>query len=482
MAQSESIPLLGPGLSLLSWKTFVARMESMVSSHSGPLEAFPMALKQHFGPEYDQLRAFTARILRLRATLPVLGNVVFVHGTMCGNLTTRFGSTEDLLWLNLPRLSQGELALLRLAEDGSDLDPTCPLNVSGINKMAYAGVLLWLQGRWNVQPFAYDWRKDLDGAADALALHIEKHFAGQPVHLVAHSMGGMVCRNFIRRHGYLWREMRDPTLQRGGRLVMLGTPHSGTYLSTQAMSGQSELVSMMAGVDLKHSSDEILTILDTFVANYQLLPAPSSLTEDSMDLYSRETWGDLPVSERHLMRARAFHQELTTPENCDPERLINVMGYGIPTPCALPHNAPGTFEHRFTLRGDGVTTLELGTLPGVPTGYLMANHLELAVNPRILAALDDLLLRGSSRLLWPRPLMLGSSRIPALHKLQEWGDQVVAKELRTLAQQSTQPSNDPAESRRAERFMIQTLMGERRLSRRLWELELPRARAFLDPS
>ena len=33
-------------------------------------------------------------------------------------------------------------------------------------------------------------------------------FPGQPVHLVAHSMGGLVSRNFIRRHPDVWQGMR----------------------------------------------------------------------------------------------------------------------------------------------------------------------------------------------------------------------------------------------------------------------------------
>ena len=56
------------------------------------------------------------------------------------------------------------------------------------------------RARWNAEPFAYDWRKGIDTASDELARVIRARFPGQPVHIVAHSMGGLVARNMIRRH------------------------------------------------------------------------------------------------------------------------------------------------------------------------------------------------------------------------------------------------------------------------------------------
>jgi alpha-beta hydrolase superfamily lysophospholipase len=51
-----------------------------------------------------------------------------------------------------------------------------------------------------VQPFAFDWRKDIDVSSKALPDFIVDKFQDEPVHLLAHSMGGLVSRNFIRSH------------------------------------------------------------------------------------------------------------------------------------------------------------------------------------------------------------------------------------------------------------------------------------------
>ncbi len=63
---------------------------------------------------------------------------------------------------------------------------------------------------WNAQAFWYDWRKNLDEAADQLRFEIDRWFGfDAPIHLVAHAMGGLVCRTFIKRHPDRWKTMWD---------------------------------------------------------------------------------------------------------------------------------------------------------------------------------------------------------------------------------------------------------------------------------
>ncbi|MGZ3316904.1 MAG: esterase/lipase family protein, partial [Isosphaeraceae bacterium] len=68
------------------------------------------------------------------------------------------------------------------------------------------------------------------------SIQIDRWFGfDAPVHLVAHAMGGLVCRTFIKRHPDRWKTMWDAERngERGGRLVMLGTPNHGSYLTLQ---------------------------------------------------------------------------------------------------------------------------------------------------------------------------------------------------------------------------------------------------------
>jgi triacylglycerol esterase/lipase EstA (alpha/beta hydrolase family) len=64
----------------------------------------------------------------------------------------------------------------------------------------------------------------IDDMADVLARHVEETMAAagaRRVSLVAHSMGGLVCRAYLRRHG----------AGRIARLVTIGTPHHGTQVA-----------------------------------------------------------------------------------------------------------------------------------------------------------------------------------------------------------------------------------------------------------
>lgn len=62
---------------------------------------------------------------------------------------------------------------------------------------------------------------DLKGNAEQLNNYLEQEVVGDTVHLVAHSLGGLVVR----------RLLDDFPQQRPGRVVTLGTPHQGSYVA-----------------------------------------------------------------------------------------------------------------------------------------------------------------------------------------------------------------------------------------------------------
>ena len=66
--------------------------------------------------------------------------------------------------------------------------------------------------------------RDLKKNAERLNNYLAKHVEGETVHLVAHSLGGLVVR----------RLLHDFPNQRPGRVVTLGTPHQGSYVAHRA--------------------------------------------------------------------------------------------------------------------------------------------------------------------------------------------------------------------------------------------------------
>ena len=228
----------------LGWDSFEEKLQP-VTRGTKRSAAEEQALREYFGEEYADLQRLADHVRLARSSrAPLLGNVVFLHGIMGANLLTREkNGDEDLVWVNVPRLAAGQLKRLRLSPDGKhDADPAFTVRAADLDKRTYARTILWLRARWNVQPFAYDWRRDIDESADAPARFIRAQFGDQPVHLVAHSMGGLVCRNFIRRHKDLWDKLRDGEGSRGGRLIMLGTPNFGSFAIPQALTGGEKMI------------------------------------------------------------------------------------------------------------------------------------------------------------------------------------------------------------------------------------------------
>src|SRR5262249_1280933 len=201
---------------------------------------------------------------------------------------------------------------LQLAPDGSPLPPPPTIITDGLYASVYMPLLMELMERWQVVPFGYDWRIDVDKSAAALAQVVKSWAKGEPVHLLVHSMGGLVARRFIQLFPDLWSAMQDPDgAGRGGRLVMMGTPNRGSFAITLALSGEARLVKILAKIDLTRDVNELLRVLNTFPGSYHMLPSPKvNLGDDHVKLFDAASWGRLPVFAGLLAMGRRFPETL----------------------------------------------------------------------------------------------------------------------------------------------------------------------------
>jgi pimeloyl-ACP methyl ester carboxylesterase len=392
----------------MEWDTLEDSL--LPSSRGAKAATSEQSLRDYFGDEeYEKLKqlARQSRAVRTKRALgkvPPLGNIILIPGVMGSNLARLENGDRDTIWIHYLRIIAGQISTLKLAGDGKS--PT----VSGlkivpteIDKRTYARAVIKLRGRWNVEPFAYDWRKDLDAASDSLLSFINEKFGNQPVNLVAHSMGGLVSRNFIRRHKKRWESMRGDDKQ-GGRLVMLGTPNFGSFNIPQVLTGVESLVVLLSRADLGHDLRGVLEIINTFLGCYLMLPAPSKIPMSMQGIYDRDTWGDWPISSDHLDRARQFHQGLEDPDTIDPARMTYVAGCNRRTVSGLEVVSPGEFRYTETLEGDGRVTHKLGLLEGIRTYYVNEVHGDLTRNDVVLQAVEDILQRGVTAALSEKPI------------------------------------------------------------------------------
>ncbi|MDQ3520055.1 MAG: CHAT domain-containing protein [Gemmatimonadota bacterium] len=373
-------------------------------------------LRTYFGDlRYQRLHGLAVRRASTRGKRGEKGNVVIIHGIMGAELSAFDGERKNRIWMRVLRLLLGGLVGLRLNDDGSgDADGVGEVRATGILKNTYGEIILSLAEHWNVKPFWFDWRKDIRTAAGQLDVKISEWFGDRaPVHIVAHSMGGLVARTFIKQYPKRWKAMR-------GRLVMLGTPNHGSFDIPSVLTGADKTVRKLELCDIKHNLGEVLEILHTFVGSYQMLPSPKEMPSIA-PLYNAETYGTLrkplSVPQRHLDNARAFHEWLR--DAIDPANMIYIAGYNRPTLCDIKKQNWKSLDsldaYAVTLEGDGRVPHALGKLKGVPTYYVDELHGDLPSNQQVLASLEELLQHGVTDRL-PMSMPAQSARGPAAEK------------------------------------------------------------------
>lgn len=370
------------------------------------------------------------RSARSRPRAARLGKVIVLHGLAGAQLDSVDARGDpDRVWLDFFRLAAGRLADLELRPDGKPASPDVrEVRPAGLFPHGYLPILLRLDELgWDVRPFAYDWRLDISHSALGLARVVKSFGGGEPVHLVAHSMGGLVARRFIQLQRDLWTRMDDANgRRRGGRLVMLGTPNRGSFAIPLLLAGRELLVKALDLVDRPLHGRSAVKVTNTFPASYQLLPSPhvqvlvDGAPDDHVRLFRADVWSaGLDVSPDLLKAAESLHRDLHQVN--DPERLFSVAGYDQDTPWGIRIQ-----EQRFlfssTKDGDGRVPHALGLLPGVETYFVREQHGALPRNKVVMEAVHELLLEGDTRQL-PQQMVRGvRGAAPAAPPIAPWRD------------------------------------------------------------
>jgi hypothetical protein len=213
----------------------------------------------------------------------VTPNLVFVPGVMGSLLVSR--GLSGMWWIDVQ--SRHHLNDLRLAPDGlSDADPGYDIAPAGLAQ-SYEGFLKAVLDRQDFGhvSFPYDWRKPLTASTTALRDAIVSAHSGngrKPVHLVAHSMGGLMVRTTLQCHPELWRHV--------GKIVFLATPHYGS----PAIAGY--LKNHLWGFNLLAVLGRYLD-RDTFRSLWGvigLLPATAGVYPGTRPGDPEQTWGEGP--------------------------------------------------------------------------------------------------------------------------------------------------------------------------------------------
>ncbi|MEN0065799.1 MAG: CHAT domain-containing protein [Myxococcota bacterium] len=314
--------------------------------------------------------------------------VVVLPGIMGSHLAKPNG---ERIWYDYGAAFEGRTVELAIGN---------PLQTEGLLRPYYGDLVQHLSRRYRVRTFPYDWRLSVTSHADRLLelfrteLQREGHHR---VHVIAHSMGGLVMRAFMKRHAEVWDEVR----RRGSRLVLAGTPNRGAYDVLQMLGhGEHTLVSLLnffvrtRAVFGSNAASDLRVLLKDFPGVLELLPQQD-------DVFRRGWWERSFSLKEELLPSQAAldaADEVTRTQLADvPDDAIYLAGHARITVTGFKEET-GQFERGHD-RGDGSVPWQ-GSIAG-EAWYVPASHEQILGHKAAFRGIEDLLDYGRTRQLVP---------------------------------------------------------------------------------
>ncbi len=359
--------------------------------------------------------------------------VVVLPGIMGSELAYVGQGVDHPVWMAPASIANGALADLSLAS-------TRALQASGLVPMAYERVLAQARRDFHVVALPYDWRRSIPDAAGQLIdllrrllPHAER--MDVPVHLLAHSMGGLVSRLALWCNDFGLADRRgDLTAKleaRGLRLVQCGTPNRGSYAPLLLLMQQHPLTRQLASVARGVSPRDLAVFGARYPGLIAMMPDEKDPTFD--DLFDPDSWTRIVAADPDVVppdppvlaeaaQVRRWLAGSLAALRANP-RVFYVAGHALtPLGLKLLGGSPGSPERPrrppvlrlgVSMEGDGTVPWN-ATLAPERTWYTDCAHGSLLDHTDAFAGYFELLLQGRThKLSLQRPTSRGADD-PAL--------------------------------------------------------------------
>lgn len=386
--------------------------------------------------------------------------IVFIPGLMGSRLFNTIDGQEKEVWVDPAKLintggvADHPLMVLELGPDGVSPARDEPAYTSIHTKPMTPGIVtkvnipLWFDEHIydvlidhyaqngyteNVDfwVYPYDWRKDLKIIARDLDKLITQTGASQ-VYIVAHSLGGLVAREYIS----------DPTrAERVKRAVIVGTPFLGTPESFYSLlEGGCISKPLWGAICLPPNKQVVKALVTNYPSFYQIMPSEAYFTVKGGGFYALDDKVDVTgkcpspsclsfnktyvasiasnLNQELATKAYQFHSSLDAPSSWNGVPVDIVGGvYGNETIAGVRQYSRYSWEFRqevtireprVTSQGDGTVTLLSVKMANDATGVDIRGdasfttfpykHGDLVKKPDALAYIDNLLGIGATQL------------------------------------------------------------------------------------
>lgn len=291
------------------------------------------------------------------------------------------------IWMDVSDLAMGGMGKLKLGVFNVD--------AGEVIGSAYNPMIEQLSGSYDVEPFPYDWRLSVTEAAAKLAQAITKKLdelkrLNLPVSIVAHSMGGVVFRAMMANHPNVWERLCE---HKDARVVMLGTPNSGSHAMGMVLAGQDGLIRRLALLDFKHNLGELLGIIREYPGVFEMLPY--ELLDPAAWADNAETENASPAAAMFKNAKAVWDKIKTATQQLDPKRFFYIAGQAPATPDGM-RCEDGKYIFDATPNGDGRVPWATGIPNGIRTWYANVLHGDLCKSDKCPPAVLDILRYGNT--------------------------------------------------------------------------------------
>lgn len=341
--------------------------------------------------------------------------VILLPGIMGSCLTRNF----ENIWLNYLRMLKGDLLLLDTANTN--------IKTTSIVKTSYKKLGDTLSQDYDVVTFAYDWRLSSKQAAASLEEKIKNLLShNQPIKIVAHSLGGVVVRDFMAFHQDTWRQLNE---SQGFRLLFMGTPLMGSFRIINVLMGEDDIINKLSKLDLLHSKKRLLQLFSSFPGILGLLP----LTKDGVNDFANGTvWANMaqalgeanwpiPKSQTGLSDFEQYRNSiLHAMDGLDFSNAVYIAGQDKQTPCGYRIDVHKDNRKELVLLSTAEGDQSVTWNDNIPASMIRDNnvyyvnhtHGALSNSQDMFSGIKEILEKGKTRLFSTvRPSVRGDQKI-----------------------------------------------------------------------